>query len=50
MPVCERIEGLLEFDVSDALDRDVEIEKDLPILIVPRQAQDPENRARRNRA
>ena len=31
-------------DVSDALDRDVEIEKDLPIVIFPHQALDPENR------
>jgi hypothetical protein len=30
-------------DVSDALDRDVEIEGDLLIVIVPNQALDPEN-------
>jgi len=36
--------GVVGIEFSDALDRDVEIEKDLPIVIVPHQALDPEDR------
>jgi hypothetical protein len=44
MSVIERIDGSPGLTASDAPDRDVEIERDLPIVIVPHQALDPENR------
>jgi hypothetical protein len=47
MSVIERIDGSPGLTASDAPDRDVEIERDLPIVIVPHQALDPEIAARR---
>ena len=44
MSVIERDRRGAGIDVSDALDRDVEIERDLPIVIVAHKALDPENR------
>jgi hypothetical protein len=38
------MDGSPGLTVSDALDSDVEIEKDLPIVIVPHQAPDPDAR------
>src|SRR5271166_164838 len=44
MSVIERIDGSPGSTSRMPLDRDVEIEKDLPIVIFPHQALDPENR------
>jgi hypothetical protein len=45
MPVIERDRRVAGIDVSDALDHGAEIEGDLPIVIIPHQALDPENRS-----